>query len=141
MEDISHIKTYSIDVAIPLLKSLFIIGAAGSGKTKLAKNIAEYYSKDEVAWVYLRRYSKLDHPFLYNGCTEKTKLIIIDDFYQLDYIERFYLDVSNGVKVHQQYKYPFTIDAKIILVCDERITNELLPSSVSFSNRFDVVFA
>lgn len=120
-------------------KSIVITGRQGSGKTTKAKEIANQFNKDEVVFLYYRS-KKLDNPFIFSECTEKTKLVVFEELYDIKQVEEFFSFVSYPITVNKRGKNPFTISPKFILVCQSDITHEqFVGLGASFDRRFDVV--
>lgn len=120
-------------------KSIVITGRQGSGKTTKAKEIANQFSNDEVVFLCYRS-KKMDNPFLFSECTEKTKLIVFDELYDIKQAEEFFSFVSYPITVNKRGKKPFTISPKFILVCQSDITQEQFSGlGASFDRRFDLI--
>lgn len=121
-------------------KSILITGRQGSGKTTKAKEIASQFEKDEVVYLAYRGKKTLDDPFLFYECTEKTKLIVFEELYDLNQVEAFFSMVSNPITVNQRGKNPFQIEPKFVLVCKSEIEDkQLVELGASFHRRFDVI--
>jgi uridine kinase len=120
-------------------KSIVITGRQGSGKTTKAKEIANQFSKDEVVFLYYRQ-KKLKNTFIFSECTEKTKLVVFEELYDIKQVEEFFSFVSNPITVNKRGKNPFIILPKFVLVCQSDITQEQFAGlGASFGRRFDVI--
>lgn len=120
-------------------KSIVITGRQGSGKTTKATEIANQFGKDEVVSLYYRS-KKLDNPFIFSECTEKTKLVVFEELYDIKQVEEFFSFVSYPITVNKRGKKPFTISPKFVLVCQSDITQEqFIGLGASFDRRFDVI--
>ena len=121
-------------------KSILIIGRQGSGKTTKAKEIASQFLKDEVVFLCYRGKKTHEDNFLFSECTDKTKLVVFEELYDINQVYAFYNMVSNPITVNKKMKAPFTISPKFVLVCQSEITQEqLVELGASFSRRFDVI--
>ena len=120
-------------------KSIVITGRQGSGKTTKAKEIANQFDKDEVVFLYYR--SKiLDNPFIFSECTEKTKLIVFEELYDIKQVQGFFNFVSNPITVNKRGENPFIISPKFALVFQSDITQEQFAGlGASFERRFDII--
>jgi len=121
-------------------KSILITGSQASGKTTKAKEIASQFQNDEVVFICYRGKKTYEDPFLFSQCTEKTKLVVFDELYDINQVEAFFNTVSNPIMVNKKMKKPFTIEPKFVLVCQTEIKDEqLVELGASFHIRFDVI--
>jgi ABC-type glutathione transport system ATPase component len=116
-------------------KSILIIGRQGSGKTTKAKEIASQFQNDEVVFIDYRWEIIQDDPFLFSECTDKTKLVVFEGFYDINQVETFFNAVSNPINVNKKMKRPFTIQPKFVFVCQREI-EEL---EARFYRTFDII--
>lgn len=121
-------------------KSILIIGRQCSGKTTKAREIASQFNDDEVVFIH-HHFNELNgSPFLFSNCTEKTKLIVVDELSDISHVEEFYYLIDKSIVVHKQMRKPFTIEPKFILICATDVTDEELKEfGTGFRRRFDVV--
>lgn len=121
-------------------KSILITGRQGSGKTTKAKEIASQFQNDEVVFIGYRGKKTHEDPFLFSECTDKTKLVVFEELYDLNQVEAFFNMVSNPITVNKKFERPFTIEPKFVLVCQSEISHEqLVELGSSFYKRFDVI--
>ena len=121
-------------------KSILITGRQCSGKTTKAKEIASHFQNDEVVFLSYRGKKTHEDPFLFSQCTEKTKLIVFDELYDINQVEGFFNMASNPITVNKKMKKPFTISPKFVLVCQSEIEAEqLVELGASFYKIFDVI--
>ncbi|MEZ5047496.1 MAG: hypothetical protein R2831_10945 [Chitinophagaceae bacterium] len=121
-------------------KSILITGNRGSGKTTKAREIASQFQNDEVVFICHRGKKTHEDPFLFSKCTEKTKLVVFDELYDLKAVEALFNMGSNTITVNRMKKMPFTIEPKFVLVCKSEIEAEqLVELGASFHRRFDVI--
>ena len=121
-------------------KSILIIGRQCSGKTSKAKEIASQFKNDEVVFICYRGKKTTENAFLFSQCTEKTKLVVFEELYDINQVEAFFNMVSNPIVVNKKMREPFTIEPKFILVCQTEIEDEqLVELGASFHRRFDVI--
>jgi uridine kinase len=121
-------------------KSILIIGPQGSGKSTKAKEIASQFRKDEVVFLCYHGKKTHENNFLFSECTDKTKLVVFEELYDINQVEAFFNMVSNPITVDKQMKAPFKISPQFVLVCQSHITNEqLVELGASFHTRFDVI--
>ena len=121
-------------------KSILITGSQASGKTTKAKEIASQFQNDEVVFICYRGKKTHEDPFLFSQCTEKTKLVVFEELYDINQVEAFFNMVINPITVNKKMKAPFTISPKFVLVCQIEITQEqLVELGASFYRRFDVI--
>ncbi len=121
-------------------KSILITGRKCSGKTTKAKEIASQFQNDEVVFISYRGEKKHEDAFLFSECTEKTKLVVFEELYDINQVQAFFNMVSNPITVNKKMKKPFTIEPKFILVCQTEIEDEqLVELGASFHRRFDVI--
>ena len=121
-------------------KSILIIGRQGSGKTTKAKEIASQFHNDEVVFINYREKKTHKNPFLFSECTDKTKLVVFEELYDINQVEEFFSMVSYPITVKKKMKNPFTIEPKFVLVCQSEIEAEqLVELGASFYRRFDVI--
>ena len=119
-------------------KSILIIGRQGSGKTTKAKEIASQFQNDEVVFIAYREKKTQDDPFLFSECTDKTKLVVFEDLYDINQVEAFFNMVSNPINVNKKWKKLFTIEPKFVLVCQIE-AEQLVELGESFYLTFDVI--
>lgn len=121
-------------------KSILITGRQSSGKTTKAKEIASQFQEDEVVFISCRNKKTHENPFLFSQCTEKTKLVVFEELYDINQVEAFFNMVSNPIVVNKKMKEPFTIAPKFVLVCQSEIDAEqLVELGASFYRCFDVI--
>lgn len=121
-------------------KSILIVGSQSSGKTTKAKEIASQFQNDEVVFICYRGKKTHEDHFLFSQCTEKTKLVVFEELFDINQVEAFFNMVSNPIVVNKQMKKPFTIEPKFVLVCQTEIKDEqLLELGAGFHRRFDVI--
>ncbi len=121
-------------------KSILITGRQCSGKTTKAKEIASQFQNDEVVFICYRGKNTHEDAFLFSQCTEKTKLVVFEELYDIEQVEAFFNMVSNPIVVNKRMKEPFTIEPKFVLVCQSEIDAEqLVELGASFYRRFDVI--
>ena len=119
-------------------KGMVFYGPDRSGKTRKSMEIASKYDKEEVQLFTTRRSRHLfDNPFIFSECSQKTKLIIIDDVRDRYILELFLSFISGHEKitVNRMYEEKIEIDCpNIIIVCDSRMK---LPFGERFTSSFD----
>lgn len=115
-----------------------ITGSKGSGKSNVAKFIANHFYATEVVWYHAMDFGDCGNiQFVFAKCTENTKLIIIEEIdTRTDF--NFFMDCIDGIIVHRKLKSPFNINPKILLVCDSNLLTKFLPKDKSFKRCFDV---
>lgn len=124
-------------------KITVITGPARSGKTRKAKKMAAKYKENEVEFIPIRKRPFMEEAFFLGQCTEKTKLIIIDDVIDIysfkKLISIFFMDAK--LKINDKGKRPFYIDRpEIIITCDEAVTCESIEwLPVSYTERINLV--
>lgn len=121
-------------------KSILITGRQGIGKTTKAIEITSKFRNNEV--VFISCCGKINHKdqFLFSECTEKTKLVVFDELYDINQVEAFFNVVSNPITVNKLMKAPFSISPQFVLVCQSDITEEqLVEMGSSLYKIFDVI--
>lgn len=120
-------------------KALVFVGPAESGKTRMARLIAEEYEEDEVLWIKGRGLN-INSPFILQNCTPKTKLLIIDDVTYRASINWFLPAITSGIIVNQKNKKPWGHEfEQIIITADESVDKETFLTPSSIARRFTVV--
>lgn len=94
-------------------KPIIIIGKSASGKTTLAKKIASLYNEDEVCFISYRRNDIVDD-FFFSKCTINTRLIVIEEFYDLNQILDFIHIVSKNLDVQKKGEHSFKINPQYV---------------------------
>lgn len=122
-------------------KIILIIGNAESGKTTKAKEIASSCDKENVTWIDGYNYNKgFRRNFFYRSCDLNTELVIIDGIKDASHIEHFFGDVTDGVSVEKPYKDTFYIYPDLIIICNEEVSiNDLPTESLAFNRRVSIV--
>lgn len=117
-------------------KNTIIYGPAGSGKTRLAEDIAH---DNNTLWLDGRHYFKSKSKYKLQYLTVDTELIVIDDILRKDiykamwqFSERTILFNIPGTPRLQEIKKP-----KIILTCG--VWEYQFPTGVSITERFDFI--
>ena len=121
-------------------KGLIFIGGAGTGKSRTAREVRRYYG-DSAAYLDGRQFNPKGYEFYFSSCSPQTKVVIIDEIVEVDYLMRFFVAISEGkIPVHAQGKKPFEIEIeKLIIICSWDIKKEDLPTGASFNRRFTVI--
>jgi hypothetical protein len=120
-------------------KGIIFFGAAGSGKTKLALEIASAYSESERVFIDTSHWYS-DTGFNFSACTPETKLIICDDVIRRSVFEQIaYLQFS-GITVYRKMEIPFKIIPRIIITLSEKFNlNDAVFFSFFIKRRNDIV--
>lgn len=116
-------------------KSIIIIGDAGTGKSTVAKALASNFK--EANRVFISGNESFNR-FGFSACTPETKLVIIDEVKDSKRLEDL-IPLTAELIVDKQGKEPFTINPKIVVVCNEKITLQDIPKGLSFSRRFTII--
>lgn len=117
-------------------KAKIFTGPAVSGKSRMARQLAAQFEKEETV-IILSRQANWNKPSTFNQCSERTKLLVIEEISKPSEIEHLFNIVTEGVMVkNRNSKTALTIHPQIILICQEGIE---LPKGASFDARFDVV--
>ena len=117
-------------------KATIFAGAAGSVKTRAAKDIAAQIEKKAVIFLLLRN-RHCNKKMIAEQCNEFTKLLIIDEIISNRQIEAFFNFATDGITVNNRNSdTPLKITPQIILICQEGVK---LPTGESFARRFDIV--
>src|SRR5690606_24423840 len=116
-----------------------ITGKAGSGKTQRATQLAKAFDPSEVCFITGMERSDED-PFLFQKCTGKTKLVVIDEVSSIFQLKKF-IEMSRGyIIVNRQGKQPFNISPSFILVCHGGINiREVITLGTSLPRRISII--
>lgn len=118
-------------------KIKIIIGKRGSGKSTIATALVSSLNDNEK--IFLNE-AHLKSPFGFSECSEKTKVVIIDELRSPEYILTLIFSSIEGIIVNKQGKKPFEIYPEMIIVCCEYITKErLLDMGSSISRRIEII--
>lgn len=101
-------------------------GPAGSGKTKLAREVARNYSDKNVVFMTSYEIDLLRKQYPFSACTSKTELVIIDGIKSLQDFEVWLFKTHRYIHVEKPGKKPFIISPEVILICEPSITTEQL---------------
>ena len=116
---------------------ILIIGKDETGKTSLAKLLAEKYNKKEILFTQGRFFKEDNFFFLNEFIKGTTKCLIIDDVPASTSIESFY-KFFNDFWVHKMAEMPFQATIETIIVTYSDFNTEILQCK-SFKRRFNVV--
>lgn len=121
-------------------KHLIIIGPDRSGKTFLAKALANDYKENESVHMRASKHAKEDM-FFFGHCTEDTKLVIIDDCQDMFVADYFIRLASSGkLKVDRQAEQSFEIHPRFIITCDSKVVRQNVSvSSKVYKNKFEII--
>ena len=119
-------------------KGLIFIGAAETGKSRTAEEIKKIYG-DQVVFFDGRNF-KPGTRFFYDCFTEKTKIIIIDDYNFKKYYVSLYSLVVEKIMINKKNEMPFLVELdKVIVIANSDIKIEDLPQDQSFLRRFTIL--
>jgi hypothetical protein len=105
--------------------SILIIGPAQSGKSTKARKIATQFQIEEVVKIDCFHKNVWDNKFLFRNCTENTKLIIFEELKGWQQLQNCMGFINNPITVNKPLISQFTIEPKLIFVCEAE-ENELL---------------
>ena len=131
------------------MKAKIFVGPAASGKTRVAKMIAEYFDKDKVTFIPARNLTDGTLPrFLYADIPDKTQLIIIDDCPINFCFENFYpvIDNTNSggdlqflINVERRGQATVQLTVPYLIFTTQQLDPRWLCKDYSFTGRFDIV--
>ncbi len=119
-------------------KSLIIVGPRGSGKSRLARNLAYRSNMGCVVDVDGRNYS-VSERFVFHSCTEDTKLLVADGFTNSNNLKDFLFFTMDSIFADRLYYGSIVINPKKIIVCEGNIKLSDLPKGISMYRRFNVI--
>jgi energy-coupling factor transporter ATP-binding protein EcfA2 len=118
-------------------KIKLIIGKRGSGKSTIATALVSSLNDNEK--IFLNE-AHLKSPFGFSECSEKTKVVIIDELHTPEHILTLIFSSIEGIIVNKQSKKPFEIHPEIIIVFSEEISKEqLLDMGSSIERRIEII--
>lgn len=95
---------------------VLIVGPRNSGKTKQALLFCKEYKKEEVEILSYNNIIEQKNHFAFSSCTKKTKLIVIDEFYELEQVKECFYWIYNGIKIDKKFHEPFVIKPRFVFV-------------------------
>ena len=127
------------------MKAKIFVGPPGSGKTRVAKMIAEHVGKEKV---FFMSASMRKTPFMFNGIHHNTELLIIDDC-QFDFDYSLFSDVQDKrpyggelkfkIWVEEPTKKPVELLIPQIIFITEKLNPKWLNFGASFDARFEII--
>ena len=127
------------------MKAKIFVGPPSSGKTRVAKMIAEHVGEKKVFFISA---SMRKTPFMFNAMHLDTKLLIIDDCqYNFDY--SLFSDVQDKRPYGGELKFELWVEKPThepiellipqIIFITEKLNPKWLNFGASFDSRFEVV--
>jgi adenosyl cobinamide kinase/adenosyl cobinamide phosphate guanylyltransferase len=108
-------------------KGILIIGNKASGKSYLSKLLTSETPKENVHYIAGRRTNLETDTFKYQHVHKKTSVVLVDD---VNNMKNFHLYVNavkqQSITVHRLGDTSFEINTRIIMNCDEEMTDEIL---------------
>jgi ABC-type dipeptide/oligopeptide/nickel transport system ATPase component len=114
-----------------------IIGKNGSGKSFTSIALVSSVNRDEKTFL---KEEYLKDPFCFSMCSKKTKVVIIDELRNPQYLLTLIFSSVDGIIVNKRGQKPFEIYPEMIIVCCEDITKErLLDMGSSILRRIEII--
>lgn len=129
------------------MKAKIFVGPRDSGKTRVAKMIADHVGIDKTFIIYGRR-PIFEDSFIYHGMNTKTKLIIFDDVpLDFDYKELFKTmthidedgDMLFRIKCNTKGEWVTEHYIPQIIITTTKLDSKWYELGDSFRRRFDVI--
>jgi hypothetical protein len=132
------------------MKAKIFTGAPRTGKTRVANMISEHIGKEKTFWVTAKNIKGRvnGRPFLFEGITDKTELIIFDDcpinfdfscFFPVEDNTPYGGDLKFRLTVKEPKKKIREILIPQIIFTTEKLDPKWKDSGASFNGRFDIV--
>jgi replication-associated recombination protein RarA len=102
------------------------VGPAGSGKTRLAGELARNFKKEEVVYTTAGELMERFEKWQFSDCTPKTTLLIIDEIPNTKAFEHWLNKVYRYIYVEKYQQSAFIISPDVILICSGSVTREHL---------------
>jgi broad-specificity NMP kinase len=114
-----------------------ITGKNGSGKSTIARALASSINENEKIFFNQKN---LNSVFGFSECSEKTKVVIIDELKNNDYLMSLIFTTTEGIEVDKPFAEPFVIHPEVIVVCNESISKQmLLDMGASIARRIEII--
>ena len=119
-------------------KSILIIGAKYIDINAKVDEIASNYLESEVCFINYFGKNLISEPYLFGNCTEKTKLLVINELHTFSQIKYFYDFVSKpferrkkaekSIMINPRFIFLFKteLEAKLLFDFDDSLINELI---------------
>lgn len=121
-------------------KAILIAGGGWHDRARISYEIIAMFQPDEVCIITYRGDKTHNDPFIFHLCTQNTKVVVFTELSYVHQCEPFFNMVTDPISVKKKMMAPFTINPKIILVCQEKIEKERLKKlGESFHRRFTVI--
>ncbi|HZV71670.1 MAG TPA: hypothetical protein VFG10_19095 [Saprospiraceae bacterium] len=117
-------------------KAILIIGSPASGKTIIAKLMANVFRTVIVSAIEINHRRKREKYF-FNQCDKDTQLIVVDGIKHQVHLTYFFTDISRGVIVVRRLEEPFEIQPGFIFISSS-IPPETISDDASFTRRFKI---
>lgn len=121
------------------IEAKIFVGGVHDDRIERAKTCCNFHSKGEIVWIDGQSRKVLKSPKLYSGCTEQTKIIVIDGLGSVEILNNFFNIITKGIRVYTSILESFVIFPELILIMDDKIQWQDLPSDGSFLRRFEIV--
>lgn len=130
------------------MKAKIFTGVPESGKTRVARMIAEHVGKEKTHWIDAKELTRKKLNFtsyLFNGISDNVQLVVFDDC-PIDFDYSLFMSVENNndnikfrLWVNERGKVPRVISVPQIIFTTEKLHPMWFEVGASFNVRFDIV--
>jgi len=108
--------------------------------TNIADEIIKTYQPAEVVYFNAGEIVPNRLSFCWERCNEHTKLLVIDNVYASLQLHELAFMQNEGKLVNRKHSPPFSINPRMVLICDNHLSPEELLQSESLKMRFDIIY-
>lgn len=121
-------------------KGIIIIREPNIWSANIADQIGSKYHHTQVASFHAKEIMPSNRTFLWEKCNPHTKLIVVDNVYSSSQLQALAFMQNESKLINKKHSPPFTINPRMVLICDNHLSHDALLQSESILSRYEIVY-
>lgn len=121
-------------------KGIIFIREPQKWQTNIADEIIKAYHPAEVSYVNAQHFDKRKLKYIWDSCSEHTKLVVIDNVFAPSQLNDLAYTYNIPKIVNRKHSDPFIINPRMVLICDNHLSTADFLQDESLKCRFDIIY-
>lgn len=121
-------------------KGVIIIREPNVWSENISDKIGSKYHHSQVASFDAKEIVPANQTFLWERCHVHTKLIVINNVHSTSQLQALAYMQNEGKLVNRKHQPTFTINPRMVLICDNHLSVAALLQSESIKRRFEIIY-